>query len=88
MPSATKRFQGQLTEDAREKSERQKVLTVKQCLKNSLEREDQRIAEMTARDGQTGSSSGSKISTTTPGSKEPGAISDASLIERLIYATF
>ncbi|KAM0133915.1 hypothetical protein ACHAP3_005631 [Botrytis cinerea] len=78
MPSAAKFFQVQLTEDAREKNERQKVLTVKQCLKDSLKREDQRIAEMAARDGRTGSSSGSKMSTTTPGSKEPGSISDAS----------
>ncbi|TGO48585.1 hypothetical protein BCON_0236g00130 [Botryotinia convoluta] len=78
MPSAAERFQGQPTENAREKSERQKVSAVKRCLQNSLKREDQSVAKMTAGDERIGSSSGSQMPRTISGSKEPDAKSSAS----------
>ncbi|KAF5869371.1 uncharacterized protein Bfra_011177 [Botrytis fragariae] len=73
MSSAAEHFQGQPTENAREKSERQKVSDVKQCLQNSLRREDEKVAKMTARDERTGSSSGFKMPTNISRSKEPDA---------------
>ncbi|KAF7946660.1 hypothetical protein EAE96_009652 [Botrytis aclada] len=77
MPSAAKHSQGQPTENAPKKSERQKVMVVKRCLRNSRRREGQRVAKVAARDEQTGSSSGSHLRTIS-GSKEPDAKSSAS----------